>query len=72
MLIKRNTGVLQCFEMLNVNKMEHWGSSGVQKNGIVFKINWKHDKMPKELIKRQIIAKNSYYADNVTLTLKHL
>ena len=31
----RCTGV---FEMLNVDKMEHWGSSAGQKNEIVYKI----------------------------------
>ena len=30
------------FEMLNVDQMKHWDSSGVQKNEIVFKINCKH------------------------------
>ena len=42
------------FEMLNVNKMEHWGSSRVPKNKIPFKII------------SQII---SQYANNVKLTL---
>ena len=37
------------FEMLNDDKMEHWGSSGVQKNKIVFKINWIHEKCKKKL-----------------------
>ena len=39
------------FEMLDVDKMEHWGSSGVQKNDIVFKINWKHHKNAKRINK---------------------
>ena len=31
-------------EMLNVDKMEHWCSSGVQKNAIVLNINWIYHK----------------------------
>ena len=34
--------------MLNVDKMEHYGSSGVQKNEVVFKINWTHHKTAKK------------------------
>ena len=33
--------------------MDQWGSSGVQKNQNIVKINWKQSKMSKELIKRQ-------------------
>ena len=38
-------------EMLNVDKMEHWVSSGVQKNEIVFKINCIHHKNAKGIYK---------------------
>ena len=35
------------FEMLNFDKMAHWGSSRVQKNKTAFKINRKHHKTAK-------------------------
>ena len=49
------------FEMLTVNKMKDWDSSGVQKNEIVFKISKSTENitlMPKELLKHQRHCKN--------------
>ena len=46
------------FEILNVDKMKHCGSSGVQKNENVFKINCKHyKKCQKDLSSVRDIAK---------------
>ena len=44
----RYYGVL---ETLNVDKMAHWCYSGVQKNEIVFEINWTYDKNGKMIYK---------------------
>ena len=59
------------FEMPNVDEMDQWVAMVcTQKNQIVFKINWKHHEMSKELIKRQWHFKNSQNTDDVKLTLK--
>ena len=46
------------FEILNIDKMKHWGSSAVQTNEIVFKINWKHHKNAKRINKETETLQN--------------
>ena len=41
------------YEMLNIDKMAHWGSSRVQTNDIAFKLYGKHHKNAKIIILTQ-------------------
>ena len=46
------------FKMLHVDKRKRWDSSGVQKNEIVFKINWKHHENAKQITKASETSQN--------------